>query len=84
MIAITRTLESTGRDVAAALVGREVFDTVLWIGRFIEAWQAHGGEYQLIYRRQVKLRKRPGNASCPRALNQVGLIDGANDGAANR
>jgi transposase-like protein len=29
-------------------------------------------------------RKRPGNASCPRALNQVGLIDGANDGAANR
>jgi hypothetical protein len=29
-----------------------VFDTVLWIGRFIEAW--HGG-YRLICRRQVKL-----------------------------
>ena len=36
-------------------VGREVFDTCLWIGRFVEAWQAHGGEYRLIYRRQVKL-----------------------------
>jgi hypothetical protein len=32
-------------------VGREVFDTCLWIGRFVEAWQAHGGEYRLIYRR---------------------------------
>lgn len=33
-------------------VGREVFETVLWIGRFIEAW---GGPYTLVYRREVKM-----------------------------
>lgn len=33
-------------------VGREVFETCLWIGRFIEAWR---GEYKLIYRKDVKL-----------------------------
>ena len=33
-------------------VGREVFETCVWIGRFVEAW---GGEYVLVYRRDVKL-----------------------------
>jgi hypothetical protein len=33
-------------------VGREVFETCLWIGRFIEAW---GRQYQLIYRKDVKV-----------------------------
>ena len=33
-------------------VGKEVFETVLWIGRFIEAWN---GPYTLIYRKDVKL-----------------------------
>lgn len=36
-------------------VGREVFETCLWIGRFVEAWAARGGQYQLVYRRDVKL-----------------------------
>lgn len=36
-------------------VGKEVFDTVLWIGRFMEAWQTQGGNVRLIYRREVKL-----------------------------
>jgi hypothetical protein len=36
-------------------VGREVFETVLWIGRFMEAWQSRGGKVQLVYRRDVKL-----------------------------
>jgi hypothetical protein len=33
-------------------VGKEVFETVLWIGRFIEVW---GGPFTLIYRKDVKL-----------------------------
>lgn len=33
-------------------VGATVFDTCLWIGRFIEAW---GARFTLVYRREVKL-----------------------------
>lgn len=33
-------------------VGKEVFETCLWIGRFIEAW---GGDHRLVYRKDVKL-----------------------------
>ena len=36
-------------------VGREVFDTCLWIGRFQEAFIARGGEVDLVYRKDVKL-----------------------------
>lgn len=36
-------------------VGKEVFDTCLWIGRFAEAWAARGGQYKLVYRKDVKL-----------------------------
>jgi len=36
-------------------VGREVFETCLWIGRFLEAWEFRGGQSQLVYRREVKL-----------------------------
>ncbi len=36
-------------------VGREVFETCVWIGRFQEAWESRGGTTQLIYRREVKL-----------------------------
>ena len=35
-------------------VGREVFETCVWIGRFIQAWYRPEG-VQLIYRRDVKL-----------------------------
>ena len=33
-------------------VGREVFETCLWVGRFIQAWN---GPHSLVYRRDVKL-----------------------------
>lgn len=36
-------------------VGKEVFETVRWIGRFQEAWEHRGGTVRLIYRREVKL-----------------------------
>lgn len=34
-------------------VGREVFDTCVWIGRFIERWN---GPYTQVFRRDVKLQ----------------------------
>ena len=33
-------------------VGREVFETCVWIGRFIQAWP---GPHEFVYRRDVKL-----------------------------
>lgn len=36
-------------------VGREVFDTCLWIGRFMEALESRGAKVLLVYRREVKL-----------------------------
>ena len=33
-------------------VGREVFETCVWIGRFIQAW---GGKAELVYRKDVKM-----------------------------
>jgi hypothetical protein len=36
-------------------VGREVFETCVWIGRFVEAHEQAGGSVRLIYRKDVKL-----------------------------
>lgn len=36
-------------------VGREVFQTVCWAGRFCEAWEAHGWPVVWMTRRAVKL-----------------------------
>ncbi len=36
-------------------VGAEVFETCEFIGRLIEAWAVHGGEYCRVFRREVKL-----------------------------
>lgn len=33
-------------------VGKTVFETCVWIGRFIEAW---GGDYEYVYRKDVKM-----------------------------
>jgi len=36
-------------------VGKEVFDTCMWSGRFREAWENRGRAVEIIYRREVKL-----------------------------
>jgi len=33
-------------------VGKDVFDTCVWIGRFVQAW---GSDFEYVYRRDVKL-----------------------------
>ncbi len=35
-------------------VGKETFETVLWIGRYLETWVSRGGRVRLVYRRDVK------------------------------
>lgn len=36
-------------------VGREVFETCLWIGRYLEAWEMRSGTCKLVYRKEVKV-----------------------------
>lgn len=52
-------------------VGKEVFDTCVWIGRFIEAW---GGPYTLVYRRDVKMYLCGNNTAKDGNIRQA-LID---------
>lgn len=52
-------------------VGREVFETCVWIGRFIEAW---GGPYTFVYRRDVKMFLCGNNAAKDANIRQA-LID---------
>ncbi len=47
--------EMVGHYGTGMAVGREVFETVEWIGRFREAWEARVGVFVRVYRRQVKL-----------------------------
>lgn len=54
-------------------VGREVFETVRWIGRFQQAWR-YPDAVRLIYRRDVKLHLC-GNARAKDANIRQALID---------
>jgi hypothetical protein len=36
-------------------VGKEIFETVLWIGRFVETWDLRDRAWKLVYRQEVKL-----------------------------
>lgn len=52
-------------------VGREVFETCVWIGRFVEAWK---GRYRLVYRREVKMHICESPKANDAAIRQA-LID---------
>lgn len=52
-------------------VGREIFDTVLWTGRYIQAWSA---PHTLVYRRDVKMHLCGNNAAKDANVRQA-LID---------
>ena len=54
-------------------VGREVFETCVWIGRFVQAW-ARPDEVRLVYRRDVKL-ELCGTARAKDANVRQALID---------
>jgi hypothetical protein len=53
-------------------VGREVFETCVWSGRFIQAWRHVGKPYELVYRKDVKMHlcgsPRANDASIRQAL----------------
>lgn len=36
-------------------VGKEIFDTCVWIGRFVQLWHQLCGTYSFVYRKDVKL-----------------------------
>ena len=52
-------------------VGREVFETVFWSGRFVEAW---GGTFALMPRREVKLHLCRSSKATDGTIRQA-LID---------
>lgn len=56
-------------------VGREVFETVVWIGRFCERWHSYRGALpRLVFRRDVKLHLC-GNARAKDPNIRQALID---------
>lgn len=52
-------------------VGKEVFDTCVWIGRFV---QSYGGPFTLVYRRDVKMHLCGNNTAKDSNIRQA-LID---------
>lgn len=45
--------EMVGHYGTGMSVGREVYETVVWIGRFQEAWESRGRRFQLIIRKEI-------------------------------
>ncbi len=61
-------------------VGEEVFNTCIWIGRFIESWR---GEFHLLYRKEIKLHLC-GSARAKDANVRAALLDKFGGGKAAR
>jgi len=55
-------------------VGKEVFETCVWIGRFTEIWADKGRSHDLIYRKDVKIHLC-GNMRAKDANIRQALID---------
>lgn len=55
-------------------VGREVFDTCVWIGRFIQAWGGSSDHWDRVPRREAKLRLC-GNSRAKDANIRQALLD---------
>jgi len=63
VLQMIRTLPDDGMDLAIEMiasygmpVGREVFETCVWIGRFVQAWTyIRQSTPQLVYRKDVKM-----------------------------
>jgi hypothetical protein len=51
--------------------GRELFETCVWIGRFVEAWSNRGLKYRLIYRKDVKMHHCQNNAAKDANIRQA-------------
>ena len=63
-------------------VGKEVFDTCVWIGRFLEAWESLGGAAALVYRKDEKMMIC-GSPRANDATIRQALVDRFAPGAAN-
>ena len=53
--ALTNLLAIEGIASYGMAVGKEVFETCMWSGRFREAWEYRGGAVQIVYRKEVKI-----------------------------
>jgi len=50
----TKYLAIEGMKSYGQRVGSTVFNTCIWIGRYLQQWEMDGGETKIIYRHQVK------------------------------
>jgi hypothetical protein len=88
-LCVTRTLDLVPRVVIEMVesygmsVGREVFDTCVWVGRFAEAAESRGAGVELIPRGEVKMHHCHSRAAKDSNIIQA-LVDRFASGEPNR